>query len=116
MGNFSGLSTSAFQPYDVPSTGDRLPNCCKRRNLRNCGQGGDARIRPIGLLTSVWNGTERTTRKPAQTQVDWKTVVEQIRAGDPAGGEVLYRNLASGARLFLRRRLATQDVEDRVHD
>jgi RNA polymerase sigma factor (sigma-70 family) len=48
--------------------------------------------------------------------VDWKTVVEQIRAGDPAGGEALYRNLASGARLFLQRRLATQDVEDRVHD
>jgi len=63
----------------------------------------------------VWNGTE-PTRKPVQTQVDWKTVVEQIRAGDPAGGEALYRNLASGARLFLQRRLATQDVEDRVHD
>jgi len=63
----------------------------------------------------VWNGTEQT-RKPAQTKVDWKTVVEQIRAGDPAGGEALYRNLASGARLFLQRRLATQDVEDRVHE
>jgi len=48
--------------------------------------------------------------------VNWKTVVEQIRAGDPAGDEALYRNLASGARLFLQRRLATQDVEDRVHD
>ena len=43
-------------------------------------------------------------------------MVEQIRAGDPAGDEALYRNLASGARLFLQRRLATQDVEDRVHD
>jgi RNA polymerase sigma factor (sigma-70 family) len=43
-------------------------------------------------------------------------VVEQIRAGDPAGDEALYRNLASGARLFLQRRLATQDVDDRVHD
>ena len=35
---------------------------------------------------------------------------------DPAGDEALYRNLASGARLFLQRRLATADVEDRVHD
>jgi RNA polymerase sigma-70 factor (ECF subfamily) len=48
--------------------------------------------------------------------VDWKNVVEQIRAGDPAGHEALYRNLASGARLFLQRRLATPDVEDRIHD
>ncbi len=43
-------------------------------------------------------------------------MVEQIRAGDPAGDEALYRSLASGARLFLQRRLATEDVEDRVHD
>jgi RNA polymerase sigma-70 factor, ECF subfamily len=43
-------------------------------------------------------------------------VVERIHAGDPAGEEILYRNLASGARLFLQRKLGTQDVEDRVHD
>jgi RNA polymerase sigma factor (sigma-70 family) len=48
--------------------------------------------------------------------VDWKTVVEQIRAGEPAGEEDLYRNFASGARLFLQRRLGTEDVEDLVHD
>ena len=63
----------------------------------------------------MWNETERT-QKADQTEVDWKNVVEQIRAGDPAGDETLYRNLASGARLFLQRRLATQDVEDRIHD
>ena len=63
----------------------------------------------------MWNGTEQT-RKSVQTKVDWKNVVEQIRAGDPAGEETLYRNLASGARLFLQRRLATPDVEDRIHD
>ena len=43
-------------------------------------------------------------------------MVEQISGGDPAGQEVLYRNLAAGARQFLRRRLGTDDVEDRVHD
>jgi RNA polymerase sigma-70 factor (ECF subfamily) len=47
---------------------------------------------------------------------DWKAVVEQIRAGEPPGEEELYRNLATGARLFLQRRLGTQDVEDLVHD
>jgi RNA polymerase sigma factor (sigma-70 family) len=48
--------------------------------------------------------------------VDWKATVERIRAGDPAAQEVLYRNLVTGARLFLQRHLGARDVEDRVHD
>ena len=47
---------------------------------------------------------------------DWKAVVQQIRAGEPPGEEDLYRSLATGARLFLQRRLGTQDVDDLVHD
>jgi len=53
---------------------------------------------------------------PAHPDVDWKAVVDQIRAGDPAGEEALYRNLAAGARLFLQRKLGAQDVDDRVHN
>src|SRR6266699_7174595 len=53
---------------------------------------------------------------PEQPQVDWQLVVEQIRQGDPAGEETLYKNLIGGARHFLQRRLGTQDVEDRIHD
>ena len=53
----------------------------------------------------------------APRTVDWTAVVEQIRAGDPAGQTTLYESLGSGARLFLKRRLPTADnVEDRVHD
>jgi RNA polymerase sigma-70 factor (ECF subfamily) len=63
----------------------------------------------------VWRETDRRP-SPAQSEVDWKAVVEQIRAGDLAGEEALYRNLAAGARLFLQRRLGPQDVEDKVHD
>ena len=51
-----------------------------------------------------------------QPGVDWEAVVEQIRVGNPAGEEDLYKNLATGARLFLQRRLGTQDVDDLVHD
>lgn len=68
-----------------------------------------------GARTSVWNGTDRS-RISSQPEVDWKAMVERIRAGDPSGQEALYRNLGSGARLFLQRRLGIQDVEDRVHD
>jgi RNA polymerase sigma-70 factor (ECF subfamily) len=49
--------------------------------------------------------------------VDWKAVVEQIRAGDSAGQATLYDALGSGARLFLKRRLpSAEDVEDLVHN
>jgi RNA polymerase sigma factor (sigma-70 family) len=59
--------------------------------------------------------TEKTSA-PARHDVNWKTVVEQIRSGDPAGEEALYENLASGARLFLQRKLGAPDVDDRVHN
>ena len=51
-----------------------------------------------------------------RAEPDWKAVVQQIRAGEPPGEEDLYRTLATGARLFLQRRLGTQDVDDLVHD
>jgi RNA polymerase sigma-70 factor, ECF subfamily len=53
---------------------------------------------------------------PDKPQVDWKVVVDQIRQGHPAGEEALYQNLEGGARLFLRRRLGTADIDDKVHD
>jgi RNA polymerase sigma-70 factor, ECF subfamily len=53
---------------------------------------------------------------PEKPQIDWSKTVAQIRAGDPAGEETLYQTLNTGARLFLKRRLGTQDVDDRVHD
>jgi RNA polymerase sigma-70 factor, ECF subfamily len=59
---------------------------------------------------------EREGKLQGGPEIDWKAVVEQIRAGDPAGVEALYRNLNSGARLFLQRRLGTSDVDDRVHE
>jgi RNA polymerase sigma factor (sigma-70 family) len=63
----------------------------------------------------VWKETDRSV-SPTEPDVDWRTVVQRIRDGDPSGQEALYRNLASGARLFLRRRLGPQDLQDRVHD
>jgi RNA polymerase sigma factor (sigma-70 family) len=53
---------------------------------------------------------------PEEPEIDWSNVVELIQRGDPAGEETLYRTLLRGARLFLQRRLGTQDVDDRVHD
>jgi RNA polymerase sigma factor (sigma-70 family) len=77
--------------------------------------GAGAQILPTGLHTFVSKETDKspTAERP---EVDWKVVVDQIRAGDPAGEEALYQNLAAGARLFLQRRLGPADVDDRVHN
>ena len=49
-----------------------------------------------------------------QPEADWADVVSRIERGDPAGEEILYRSLATGARFFLQRRLGLQDVS--VHE
>jgi RNA polymerase sigma-70 factor (ECF subfamily) len=51
-----------------------------------------------------------------QREVDWKATLQRIQDGDPLEEEVLYRNLASGMRFLLRRRLQPDEVEDRLHD
>jgi DNA-directed RNA polymerase specialized sigma24 family protein len=53
---------------------------------------------------------------PEERNIDWRIVVDQIRRGEAAGEETLYRELSGGARLFLQRRLGVADVEDQVHD
>ena len=73
------------------------------------------RTRLTGRRISASRGIEQN-QMLGQPGPDWKAVVQQIRAGEPRGAEELYRNLATGARLFLQRRLGTSDVEDLVHD
>jgi DNA-directed RNA polymerase specialized sigma24 family protein len=61
-------------------------------------------------------GAARPGGETYRTPEEWAAVVEQIRAGDPAGEEVLYATLMGGARFFLRRRTRTDDVDDLVHN
>jgi RNA polymerase sigma factor (sigma-70 family) len=63
----------------------------------------------------VLNGIDKSG-PCAPSETDWSDTVRQIRAGDPAGEEKLYRHLESGARIFFRRRLRTEDVDDQVHN
>jgi RNA polymerase sigma-70 factor, ECF subfamily len=48
--------------------------------------------------------------------LDVCSLVERIRAGDPAGMEELYRVFSRGVRFHLCRQLGPQDLDDRVHD
>jgi len=102
--SYSSISTSISLGLEVPGAGDPLLSCCNRRSSRSCGPEADVQTLLTGLPISVWNGTDRS-RPTSQNEVDWKATVERIRAGDPAGQDVLYQNLATGARLFLQRRL-----------
>jgi RNA polymerase sigma-70 factor, ECF subfamily len=48
--------------------------------------------------------------------VEWATLVSQIKAGDDAGMEQLYRLFSRGIRYYLCRQLGPQELEDKVHD
>ena len=54
----------------------------------------------------------RTTLSPAE----WGTLVSQIKAGEDAGMEQLYKLFSRGIRYYLCRQLGPQELEDKVHD
>ncbi len=54
----------------------------------------------------------RTSLSPA----DWGVLVDQIKAGEDAGMEHLYRLFSRGIRYYLCRQLGPQELEDKVHD
>src|SRR3954452_18845406 len=54
----------------------------------------------------------RTNLSPAE----WGTLVGQIKAGEDAGMEQLYKLFSRGIRYYLCRQLGPQELEDKVHD
>jgi RNA polymerase sigma-70 factor (ECF subfamily) len=48
--------------------------------------------------------------------VDWALLVSQIKAGEDAGMEHLYKLFSRGIRYYLCRQLGPQELEDKVHD
>lgn len=48
--------------------------------------------------------------------VDWAMLVAQIKAGEDAGMEHLYKLFSRGIRYYLCRQLGPQELEDKVHD
>jgi RNA polymerase sigma-70 factor, ECF subfamily len=53
---------------------------------------------------------------PNLVESGWISLVERLRAGDPAGMEELYRLFSKGIRFYLCRHLGSQDLDDKVHD
>lgn len=52
----------------------------------------------------------------AGSAVDWAALVAQIKAGEDAGLEFLYRQFSRGIRYYLCRHLGPEELDDRVHD
>ncbi len=61
-------------------------------------------------------GTNKKTSRSSVQQFDWATLVDQIKAGDEAGMEQLYKVFRGGVRYYLGRQLGPQELEDRVRD
>jgi RNA polymerase sigma-70 factor (ECF subfamily) len=61
--------------------------------------------------TELDEQTESNAPEPS-----WSSLVDRIRAGDPAGMEQLYAVFVKGIRFFLWRQLGPQDLDDKVHD
>jgi RNA polymerase sigma-70 factor, ECF subfamily len=52
-----------------------------------------------------------------RTSAEWAEIVERIKTGDPEAAGILYQDLETGARFFLRRHLNNSaDVDDKIHD
>jgi RNA polymerase sigma-70 factor (ECF subfamily) len=67
------------------------------------------------------NGQDAAQQKEAGERasyppVDWESLVVQIKAGDDAGMEQLYKLFSRGIRYYLCRQLGPQELEDKVHD
>ncbi|MBV8833676.1 MAG: sigma-70 family RNA polymerase sigma factor [Acidobacteriaceae bacterium] len=67
---------------------------------------------PENTEVQATNSTQRTTLTPAE----WATLVDQIKAGEDAGMEKLYKLFSRGIRYYLCRQLGPQELEDKVHD
>src|SRR5438270_2646454 len=61
------------------------------------------------------NVKEENARTSFST-VEWSALVEQIKAGEDAGMEHLYKLFSRGIRYYLCRQLGPQELEDKVHD
>jgi RNA polymerase sigma-70 factor (ECF subfamily) len=57
---------------------------------------------------------EKTSR--GFTPVEWSVLVAQVKAGEDAGMEQLYKLFSRGIRYYLCRQLGPQELEDKVHD
>jgi RNA polymerase sigma-70 factor (ECF subfamily) len=77
-----------------------------------------SKLSPAAPLDSSQRTTEvsETASRPGYPQVEWGVLVAQVKAGEDAGMEQLYKLFSRGIRYYLCRQLGPQELEDKVHD
>jgi RNA polymerase sigma-70 factor, ECF subfamily len=60
--------------------------------------------------------TQDKAARSGYSSVEWGVLVAQIKAGEDAGMEHLYKLFSRGIRYYLCRQLGPQELEDKVHD
>jgi RNA polymerase sigma-70 factor (ECF subfamily) len=65
---------------------------------------------------SASESRDNAGRPTSFAPVDWAALVAQIKAGEDAGMEQLYKLFSRGIRYYLCRQLGPQELEDKVHD
>lgn len=68
------------------------------------------------VQTSEDNAKSSSATGGDGSAVDWAALVAQIKAGEDAGLEFLYRQFSRGIRYYLCRHLGPEELDDRVHD
>jgi RNA polymerase sigma-70 factor, ECF subfamily len=61
-------------------------------------------------------GAGQTRDGEPSTSVNWSLLVDQVRRGEDAGMEQLYKLFSRGIRYYLCRQLGAQELDDKVHD
>src|SRR5271170_2170700 len=61
-------------------------------------------------------GAGQTRDGEPSTSVNWSVLVDQVRRGEDAGMEQLYKLFSRGIRYYLCRQLGAQELDDKVHD
>src|SRR5438067_13691324 len=71
---------------------------------------------PNGTDSQPADDVKEKTAKTTFSSVEWGALVAQIKAGEDAGMEHLYKLFSRGIRYYLCRQLGPQELEDKVHD
>lgn len=71
---------------------------------------------PAGNDNQPTENVKDKTVKTTLSTVEWSVLVEQIKMGQDAGMEQLYKLFSRGIRYYLCRQLGPQELEDKVHD
>jgi hypothetical protein len=71
---------------------------------------------PQSVDTSPSGDPHQNQVKPPLAVVDWAALVDQVKTGDDAAMEQLYKLFGRGIRYYLCRQMGPEELDDKIHD